>query len=143
MTQRPFRVTFIALVVLSLAALNLARVIHTLKQVELLKVLMLQGPFAAHIATGVVWTAGFGAAAYGLVRMQRWGRRWTLIAIVLYQANLWLMRLALERASRAALSDLLGTLFAILSIWVYLFWPRMRRDFKPSNMHSIPSARSE
>jgi hypothetical protein len=132
MNQRPFRVTFIALAVLSLAAINLVRVIHTLNQFELLRALHEEGPFAAHVATGVLWTIGFGAAAAGLYRMRDWGRRWTLLAIVLYQANLWLIGLVFERFSREAITrlpDLLGTLLVILLVWAYLFWPRVRRYF--------------
>lgn len=146
MTQRPFRVIFIALVVLSLAVINLARVIHTLNQFELLRALNQEGPFAAHIATGALWTIGFGAAAYGLYRMRDWGRRWMLLAIVLYQTNLWLISLAFERSSREAITrlpDLLGTLFAILLVWAYLFWPRVRRYFNTSKLDSIPPTRSE
>ncbi len=93
----------------------------------------LDGPQAALTLTGLVWTIGFGAAAIGLYRLKNWARRTMLIAIVLYQANLWLIRFAFEQSSSERLTRPVDAAISILSIiivWAILFWPHVRRAFE-------------
>ena len=93
----------------------------------------LDGPQAVLTLTGLTWTIGFGAAATGLFRLKLWARRWMLIAIVLYQANLWLVRLALEKSSdgpRTRPADAAISIVSIALVWVILYWPRVRRAFE-------------
>ena len=130
--HRPVRVTFIALVVLSLAATNLVRFSHALNQADLMKSLSLEGALNAQMLTGITWTVGLGAAAYGLFRLRLWAWKWTLVAIVLYHSNLWLIRLVFERSPEEPLTrlpDLIFSALGILFIWALLFWPRVYRTF--------------
>jgi len=135
--DRPFSVTFIALAVLSLAAANLVRLTQAMQQAELMRSLGLAAPQAALALTGAFWTIGFGLAAIGLYRMRRTARVWTLAAIVLYQANLWLIRFAFDKASAEPMTrpaDAAITLLTILLVWAYLlFWPSVRRAFRRSS----------
>jgi len=85
--RRPFRITLIALGVLSLAAFNAWRAILVVLRFEYLRGLSLEGPALALLLTGLVWAAGFGVAAIGLYRLRRWARLWTMAAIALYRVN--------------------------------------------------------
>jgi len=131
--KRPFRVTLFVLAVLSLALFNLQRFTQALSQAELMRSLGLDAPQIALAMTGAAWSAGFGAAAIGLYRLQDWARRWTLAAIVLYQINVWLIRLGFARAPDEALTrpaDAAISLAMIVIVWVFLFWPGIRRIFR-------------
>lgn len=130
---RPFRVTVIAVAVLLLAVTNLARCIQAVNQAEFMRSLGLEGPWAALGLTGALWTIGFGVAAIGLYRLKRQTWRWTLVAIVLYQANLWLIRLAFERSPTEALTrpaDAATSILSVVIVWAVLFTPRARRGFR-------------
>ena len=130
--KRPFRITLIALGVLSLAAFNAWRAMLVLQRFEDMRSQGLEGPALALLLTGTVWAVGFGAAAFGLYRLQRWARLWTMAAIALYQANLWLIRLSFEKSPDEPLTRPADAAIAILSIavvWGVLSWPSLRRMF--------------
>jgi len=130
--KRPFRVTLFAVAVLSLALFNLVRLGQALSQAELMRSLGLEAPLTALEITGAVWTLGFGVAAVGLYLLKRWAWRWMLAAIVLYQVNSWLIRIAIERSSDEMLTrpaDMAISLLSIVLVWAFLFWPRVRRSF--------------
>jgi hypothetical protein len=130
--MRPFRITLIALGMLSLAAFNAWRAILVVRQLEYLRGLSLEGPALVLALTGLGWAAGFGVAAIGLYRLRRWARLWTMAAIVLYQANLWLVRLVFEKSPDEPVTRPADAALAVLSIavvWGVLSWPSMRRMF--------------
>ncbi len=119
---------------LSLAAFNAWRAVLAvqIQQLDFLRDFDLSGPQTALTLTGILWAFGFGASAIGLFRLRRWARRWTLAAIALYQANLWLIRLAFERSSMEPLTrpaDAAVSILSILLVWAILWWPRVRRAF--------------
>jgi hypothetical protein len=131
--RRPFAVTVLAVAVLLLAAANLIRFAQTLEQAEFMHSLGLGGPLIALAATGAVWTVGFGAAAVGLYRLRRWAWRWMLAAIVVYQVNVWLIRLIYEKSAAEAESrpaDAVLSLLSIILVWAVLLWPGVRRVFR-------------
>lgn len=131
--RRPFVVTVLAVAVLLLSAANLIVLAQALEQADFMRSLGLEGPLAAHVISGAVWTIGFGAAAVGLARLKRWAWRWALAAIVLYQADVWLMRLAFEKSATGAQSrpaDAALSILSILLVWAILLWPRVRRAFE-------------
>jgi hypothetical protein len=130
--RRPFVITLIALAVLSLAAYNAGRAIAAIRQYDLMHSLGLDAPQFALALTGIVWAIGFGAAAFGLYRLKPWARAWMLAAIVLYQANRWLLRLAFERSTGEPLTrpaDATIALLSIVLVWAIALWPRVRRVF--------------
>ena len=130
--KRPFVITLFALAVLSLAAYNAGRAIVAIRQYDLMHSLGLDAPQLALTLTGIAWAFGFGAAALGLYRLRPWARTWMLAAIVLYQANRWLLRLAFERSPDELLTRPADAAIAILSIvlvWAIALWPRVRRVF--------------
>lgn len=132
--RRPFVITLLAFAMLSLAAFNAWRAVLAIQiqQLDFLRDFHLSGPQTALTLTGILWVFGFGAPAVGLFRLRRWARRWTLAAIVLYQANLWLIRLAFERSSTeppTRPADAAISILSILLVWAILWWPRVRRAF--------------
>jgi hypothetical protein len=132
----------LALVVLSLAVFNAGRAVVAFRQAGLMSELGLSGALVALVITGAVWAIGFGAAAIGLYRLKRWARRWLLVAVILYQANLWWIRLTFERSSFEPLTRPADAALSILSVavvWALLWWPRIRRAFDPDR----PTLRSE
>ncbi len=131
--KRPFVVTLFSLLVLLLAAWNAFQVFSALQQYDLMHTLNLSTEANILIVMGLTWTIGFGLAAWGLWQMQAWGRTWTLIAIVAYQLQYWLMRLTLMRSSDEVIrrpADTLLSLLSIIAVWGFLFIPGIRRLYR-------------
>ena len=131
--KRPFVVTLFSLLVLLLAAWNAFQVWNAFQQYDFMRRLDLATEAGLLIVSGLTWTIGFGLAAWGLWRMRAWGRTWMLIAIVVYQAQHWIMRLALVRSSDEVIrrpADMVLSLLSIAVVWSFLFIPKIRRLYR-------------
>jgi hypothetical protein len=134
--KRPFVVTIFALLVLLLAAWNAFQVISVLQHDALVRVLNASIQAGLLIIVGVTWAIGFGLAAWGLWRLRSWGRTWMLVAIVAYQAQVWIMRLSLSRSADEVLrrpADAFLALSSIAVVWGFLFIPKIRRLYVTSD----------
>jgi len=130
--KRPFGVTIFALLVLLLAAWSAFQVASVAQRYDLMRALDVTTQANLLIVIGLTWTIGFGLAAWGLWRLRSWGRIWTLIAIVVYQIQQWLMRLALSRSSDEVIrrpADAFLSLLSIAMVWGFLFIPKIRRIY--------------
>jgi hypothetical protein len=128
--KRPFVVTLFSLLVLLLAVWNVFQIISVWQRYDLMRTLNVTTPANILIVMGLTWAIGFGLAAWGLWRMQSWGRTWTLIAIVAYQLQQWVMRLSLMRSSDEVIrrpADAFLALLSIAVVWGFLFIPSIRR----------------
>ncbi len=131
--KRPFVVTLFALLVLLLAVWNVWQVLSAFQVYDLMRDLNLTTEANLLIVIGLTWAIGFGLAAWGLWRLQAWGRTWTLIAIVAFWIQHWIMRLALMRSSEEIIrrpADLVLSLLSIMVVWGFLFWPGIRRLYR-------------
>jgi hypothetical protein len=131
--KRPFVVTLFALLVLLFAAWNAWQILSAFLAYDLLRDLNLTTEANILIVMGATWAIGFGLAAWGLWRLRPWGRTWTLIAIVAYWIQQWIVRLSLMRSSDEVIrrpADLFLALASIALVWAFLFWPRIRRLYR-------------
>ncbi len=131
--KRPFVVTIFALLVLLLAAWNAFQVWSAFQQYDVMRSLDLATEANILIVMGLTWAIGFGLAAWGLWRLRSWGRSWTLIAIVLYWIQQWIMRLSLMHSSDEVVRRPADAALALLSIvvaWGFLFIPKIRRLYR-------------
>jgi hypothetical protein len=131
--KRPFVVTLFSLLVLLLAAWNAFQVWSVFQQYDFMRTLNLTTEANILIVIGLTWAIGFGLAAWGLWRMRSWGRTWMLIAIIVYQAQQWIMRLSLMRSSEEVIrrpADILLSLLSIAVVWGFLFIPKIRRLYQ-------------
>jgi hypothetical protein len=131
--KRPFVVTLFCLLVLLLATWNVFQVWSAFQSYDLMRTLNVSTEANLLIVIGLTWTIGFGLAAWGLWRLRSWGRTWTLIAIVAYQAQQWIMRLALMRSSDEVIrrpADVFLSLLSIAVVWGVLFIPKIRRLYR-------------
>ena len=134
--KRPTSVTFFGLLVLLLAAYNAWRAILAMQEYDFMQSQGIEVAATMSIVIGATWAIGFALAAVGLWRLQAWGRRWMLIAIVVYQVHIWIARLALERTSYESLTrsaDAVLALLLMVGVWGFLFWPSIRRLYQASN----------
>jgi hypothetical protein len=131
--KRPFVVTLFSLLVLLLAAWNVFQVWNAVQRYDFMRTLNVTTAANLLIVMGVTWAIGFGLAAWGLWRLRSWGRTWTLIAIIAYQAQQWIMRFTLVRSSDEVIrrpADLFLSLLSIAVVWGFLFIPKIRRLFQ-------------
>ena len=131
--RRPLAVTFFALCVLLFAIWNAWLALRAVQQYDFMQSLGLAAPAVLLVVTGATWAIGFGLAAWGLWRLKSWGRYWMLLAIVVYQIQMWIERLALARTSYEELTRPAGLFISLLSIvvvWGFLFWPQIRRQYR-------------
>ena len=131
--KRPFVVTIFALLVLLLAAWNAFQVWSAFPSYDFMRSLDLATEANLLIVSGVTWAIGFGLAAWGLWRLRSWGRAWMLIAIVMYQAQQWIMRLSLMHSSDEVIrrpADVFLSLLSIAVVWGLLFIPKIRRLYR-------------
>ena len=128
--KRPFAVTLLSLLVLLLAAWNVFQVWSAVQRYDFMRSLNLTTEANLLIIMGATWAIGFGLAFWGLWRLRSWGRTWTLIAIIAYQAQQWIMRFTLMRSSDEVIrrpADLFLSLLGIAVVWGILFIPKIRR----------------
>src|SRR5690554_4030523 len=90
---RPRSVTFLALMVLSLAAFNAWGVVQGVTRYTWLTELPLSLPPAYLVGRSLVWAVAFAALAVGLWRLREWARVGTLAGFTLYLAQGWAERL--------------------------------------------------
>lgn len=125
------RLLAIALALFCLA--NGARAFLAVQQAAQMPELPTAIPPAYLSAMSILWAAAFGVCALGIWQSRRWAPRVTIIAIVLYQANLWLNYAVFTRSpeafERAGFSALLSALSIVLIGGAAFFqeW-RMRRQ---------------
>ena len=131
--KRPFVVTIFALLVLLLAAWNAFQVWNAFQKYDDMRSLDLVTEANLLIVMGLTWTIGFGLAAWGVWRLRAWGRTWTLIASVAYQAQYWIMRFTLMRSFDEVVrrpADAALSLLSIAVVWGFLFIPKIRQKFQ-------------
>ena len=92
--KRPLSVTLFALLVLMVAAGNLARLALALRDWEFLAGLL---PFSPLYIAGSALIWGFGGLVlfWGLWRGTSWAPCWTMAAMLLYSASIWFDRLVM------------------------------------------------
>ncbi|MCL5999791.1 MAG: hypothetical protein M1546_27565 [Chloroflexi bacterium] len=86
-----------------------------------------------YVATmSAVWAVGFAACAYGVARLNSWAPGAVVVTLLLYQANLWINRLAFSRSSEAFETTGFRALLSIAlvgGVVGLLMWPTTRRAF--------------
>ena len=118
---------------LLLAAWNIFQVFSAVQRYDLMRTLELSTEANLLIVIGLTWAIGFGLAAWGLWRLRSWGRTWMLIAIIVYQAQQWIMRFSLMRSSDEVIrrpADVCLSLLSIAVVWGFLFIPKIRRLYR-------------
>jgi hypothetical protein len=108
------RLLAIALALFCLA--NGARAFLAVQQAVQIPELPTAIPPAYLSAMSVVWAGVFGACALGIWQSRRWAPRVTIVAIVLYQANLWLNYAVFTRSPEAFERTGFSALLSALSI---------------------------
>ncbi len=131
--KRPFVVTLFSLLVLLLAVWNIFQIFSVWQRYDLMRTLNVSTEANLLIVIGLTWAIGFGLAAWGLWRRRSWGRTWMLIAIVVYQAQQWIMRLSLMRSPDEVIrrpADVFLSLLSLAVVWGFLFIPKIRQKFQ-------------
>ncbi len=131
--KRPSIVTIFALFVLLFAVWNAFQVWSAFQQYDVMRGLNLTTEANILIVMGLTWVIGFGLAAWGLWRLRSWGRIWTLIVILAYWIQQWIMRFSLMHSSDEVVrrpADLFLALLSIAVVWGFLFIPKIRRLYR-------------
>jgi hypothetical protein len=130
------RLLALALALFCLA--NIARAFLAMQQAVQMPELPTAIPPVYLSAMSIVWAAAFGLCAVGIWQSHRWASRVTIVAIVLYQANLWLNYAVFTRSpdalERIGFSALLSAISIILigGAALFLEW-RMRHRLRASH----------
>lgn len=122
--KRPFGVTLLAALVLSIAGLHLIRFIQALKTWDFLAGLPGVSPLYLALSGLVVALVGF-PLAWGLWRGMAWAARFTRIAALVYILQSWFDRtfLAQEAFQRTNWPFALAATFLLL-VWVFFILSR-------------------
>jgi hypothetical protein len=129
---RPRTVTFLAILVLCIAAFNALGVISGIRRYTVLSRLPLSLPPVVPIASSAVWAVVFALLAFGLWRLKRWARRGTLAAVTLYLAQFWIERLAFGQTDyiQTTIWYYVGLdAVILLVVWGGLLRSKVRRAF--------------
>jgi len=133
--RRPLRVALLSLLVFISGGTQWIRASGLFTRRTLLTELDVSLPLPYAILSAVVWGGLLLAAAIGLWRLHRWGRRLGLIAVTGSQVQSWLDRLLFARSDYEQISTgfaLSLTLILLALTWGVLFWPSVRIHFDPS-----------
>ena len=126
------------LVLMLLCAENLARVWLSIQQAIQLPTLPTSlSPI--YLATmSAAWAVGFAVCLFGISRLNPWAPRVTIVISVLFQANLWINRLAFGRSSEAFAVIGFRAMFSVLTLGLIisiLIWPGTRRLFAQAKIY--------
>jgi hypothetical protein len=127
-------VTFLALAVLYLGAMNLARAWLALESQPFTRTLPLAIPLPYLAASALIWGLVFVVAAFGVWRLWPWARALLLGAIVLYQLHIWANHWIFDTSSysRQVWPFHAGISVAwVVIIWGFSFLPSIRRLYQP------------
>jgi len=86
------------------------------------------------VVGGLVWGMVLGAGAWGVWRLEAWGRKVLLVAIGVYQMHVWINHLLFDTSvySRQVWPFHAGVSLAwIALVWLFLFLPGIRRLYQP------------
>ena len=127
---RPFSVTLLAVLVLTIAGLNLLRV----SQAILLRDFLAEFPTVSLpylIVSGLVWSISGLACGWGLWRPQRWASRFTIIFFIAYSLVYWLERIVLSKYNPWTNAPFFigANLLLLASVWWILSRPKARAFF--------------
>jgi len=120
---------------LALAVGNIARAVVALQYTSSLPDLSLTAPLSYFAAMGGFWGVVFIGCSVGLSGFRRWARWFTLAAVTLYQANVWINHLLLaasDYARRARPRNLALTMVLLVVFWGSLNLPAVARTFEGS-----------
>ena len=128
--SRPFSVTLLAIAVLTIAGLNLLRIIQAILQREFLSEFpTVSLPYL--ILSGLLWTVSGLVSAWGLWRHKNWAPRFTMLFVLAYSLYYWLERIWLSRFNVwANIPFAIGAniFLLIIAVWV-LTRPKARAFF--------------
>ena len=119
--------------ILFLGLANLARAVLALYYNSLLPDLPMTASLIYVAATSGFWGLAFVACAMGLGRFHPWARWGTLAAVTLFEIHVWVNHFlfdANDYARQTWSRDLALALLLLISTWVVLNWPSIRKEFK-------------
>jgi len=111
---------------------NLARAALALNGSTFEKTLPLTMPLPYLAAGGIVWGSVFVVTALGIWKMWTWARRLLLIAIIVYQAHIWINHWLFDTSSysRQVWPFQAGiSVITMVVVWGFLFLPGIRGRF--------------
>ncbi len=129
-SPRPLSVTLLALGVLSIASLNLLRLVDAVRLWDFLSKLLPISPLYLAL-TGLI-AGGIGLfLAWGLWKGRGWAPRFTMLASLAYAAYYWLDRLLLSNADsrRSNLPFSVGATLVLLALIFYILSRRRAKAF--------------
>lgn len=126
--KRPFRVTLLAVLVLTITIVNLLRLVNTITLWSFLSGIPGVSPFYLAV-TGLVWTLLGAALVWGLWTGKPKAPRGTRVLTVFYLGYEWLERIVFNGSGNELQS---WPFFAILTIIfiLFTFWTLSRSDAK-------------
>ncbi len=130
---RPRSVTWLALAVLLLSAVNLLRAVRVFLGLDFLAQLNLSVSPAYLGVTGLAWGAALGVAAAGLWRLRPWGRWLALASVSLYHLLAWVNRLVFDSSIYARQVWPWEAFVSVLALgltWGILWRPGVRQAFR-------------
>jgi uncharacterized membrane protein (DUF2068 family) len=118
-----------------MAVSNLGRAIVALQYMVRLPDLPLTVSLSYLAGMGAVWGIVFVVCSLGLSSFRHWGRWCTLVAVTLYQANVWVNHLLFDASDYAGQTrprNLALTATLLLTFWGSLNLPVVRKAFDES-----------
>jgi len=131
--KRPRSVTFLALAVLYLGIVNLARAWLALNGSSFERALPLTMPLPYLGFGGLLWGLAFVVAAFGLWRVWPWARKVLLGAILAYQLHIWINHFVFDTSlyARQVWPFQAGlSVIWIVIVWGFLFLPGVKRLYE-------------
>ena len=126
-------VILLTALLLILSAANVGRAVQAVRYSTRLPDLPLTVSLDYFAAMGGFWGVTFLICAIGLSLFRDWGRRSTLVAVTLYQLNVWINRLLFsvsDYARQTIRRDVFLTVTLLLLFWIPLHLPPIQQMFR-------------
>jgi len=133
--KRPRRVTLVAVAVLYLGVVNLARAWLASFGLGFERTLPLTLPLLYLAVCGFIWGIAFTATAFGLWKLWPWSRALALGAISLYQGHIWINHLLFDTSTYSRQVwpfHIAISILWIAGVWGFLSLRNIRQLYRPA-----------
>lgn len=136
--KRPFGVTLLIWMVLSLSAWGATRCLAALRSWDVLREFGSSLSPLYLVATGAGWGVAGGVLLFGILKRRTWARPAIVASLLVWLPEYWVERIFFETPRMNLPFALTGSVAVVIIVWVLAILPGVKSFFAKSEAHEQP-----